>query len=269
MLRLPLALMLVATALVPQSPPVGLDHMNIAVADLAAASDRFRALGFALKPGVPHANGIQNQHAKFPDGTELELITAPEARDSLTTKYRLLLAEGDGPAFLAFFVPPGVQRPEHPAGYVFFGGLNHSPTDRPEHFAHANTADALISVWLADADFAAEHRLLRGLGAKFSQRAMLVPRPHTAEVATLPDDDEIVLMPAEMRTKKGRSIVGATVRVRDLGVAQHVWARSKDLRARTNDLPAPPIVDAPNRRAFLPPATALGTWLEFREIARR
>src|SRR5512145_2598094 len=83
----------------------GLDHIPVAVADLDRAAARYRELGFALKPGRPHANGIRNQHVKFPDGTEIELITAPEARDPLTTSYREHLGRGDGPAFLAFFAP--------------------------------------------------------------------------------------------------------------------------------------------------------------------
>jgi hypothetical protein len=66
----------------------GLDHIPIAVADLERAAERYRALGFALKPGRPHENGIRNEHAKFTDGTELELITAPAARDELTSTYR-------------------------------------------------------------------------------------------------------------------------------------------------------------------------------------
>ena len=58
------------------------------VNDLDAAVTRYRALGFALKPGKPHDNGIRNQRVKFEDGTELELLTAPEAKDRLTTQYR-------------------------------------------------------------------------------------------------------------------------------------------------------------------------------------
>jgi catechol 2,3-dioxygenase-like lactoylglutathione lyase family enzyme len=72
----------VPTALTPVV--VGLDHIPIAVADLERAAERYRRLGFTLKPGRAHKNGIRNQHAKFADGTELELITAPEGRDSLT-----------------------------------------------------------------------------------------------------------------------------------------------------------------------------------------
>lgn len=50
----------------------GLDHINIAVVDLEAAAERYRDLGFSLKPGARHTNGIRNRHVKFPDGTELE-----------------------------------------------------------------------------------------------------------------------------------------------------------------------------------------------------
>lgn len=134
---------------------LGLDHVIVAVNDLEPAAQRYRDLGFALKPGRPHDNGIRNEHVKFPDGTEIELLTAPEARDDLTAQYRRHLAGGDGPAFFALFEPERglvsrrldaaglsyerkgsmVDFPaEHPLGYIFFGRRNQSPTDRPEHF---------------------------------------------------------------------------------------------------------------------------------------
>ena len=113
---------------------VGLDHIPIAVSDLEAAADRYRELGFTLKAGRPHDNGIQNQHAKFPDGTELELITAPEARDALTTTYRRHLESGDGPAFLALYAPTMERATERLEAtgqpsleYIFLGPRNHSP----------------------------------------------------------------------------------------------------------------------------------------------
>ena len=78
-------------------PPLvlGLDHIAIAVADLDAAAEQYRKLGFTLKPGRAHENGIRNQHVKFADGTEIELISAPEARDALTAEYLTHLAQGD------------------------------------------------------------------------------------------------------------------------------------------------------------------------------
>ena len=181
----------------PAAPAVtGLDHIPVAVADLERAAGAFRELGFALKPGRPHANGIRNQHVKFPDGTELELITAPEARDRLTATYRRHLLDGDGPAFLAFYAPSldaaaaamdAARIPyERRAGflglphdqvlnYVFLAGRNQSPTDRPEHFDHPNGAESLIGVWLSAEDLSEERRLLTTLGATFSDELVWVP----------------------------------------------------------------------------------------------
>src|SRR5262245_31622689 len=166
------------------TPPlvVGIDHVPVAVADLQQAGERYRTLGFALKPGRHHDNGITNLHAKFPDGTEIELITAPAATDALTGRYREHLKSGDGPAFLALFAPPerrveqslkdsGTSVP----GYVFFGPRNESPTDRPEHFAHANTAYAVTRVWLAGDDLSVERRLLTEVGATFRRETLNVP----------------------------------------------------------------------------------------------
>ena len=47
---------------------------------------------------------------------------------------------------------------------MFFAPLNQSPTDRPEHFAHANTARSLLAIWLAGADLSRERTLVRALG---------------------------------------------------------------------------------------------------------
>ena len=103
---LPLLLTLVSlTVAARQTAPLvtGLDHVIVVVNDLEAAAKRHRAMGFALKPGRPHDNGIRNQHVKFEDGTELELLTAPEERDQLTAQYRRYLAQGDGPAHVVLY----------------------------------------------------------------------------------------------------------------------------------------------------------------------
>lgn len=180
----------------------GVDHVPIAVGDLDAAAARYRALGFALKPGTPHANGIRNQHVKFRDGTELELITAPEARDSLTAYYRSHLASGDGPAFLALYAPDRtrlmarldertvpyrrsgalVTMPDGPLRYLFFGPRNQAPTDREEHFSHANTAESFVGVWIAGDDLSAERALLGQLDVTFDARRFRfrMPRQSTS-----------------------------------------------------------------------------------------
>src|SRR5262245_3274208 len=255
----------------------GLDHVPVAVADLEAASARYRALGFTLKPGTPHANGIRNVHAKFADGTEIELITAPEARDKLTTTYRRHLEAGDGPAFVAVFAPDlalvverlagarlAYQRdrwfgdfPGGPLDYVFIGPRNRSPTDRPEHFVHTNTADALTAVWLAADDFAAERHLLTTLGATMERRPVRVPDPITADVARL-EEGTVLFLPASRQVVRGRRIAGVTVRVRSVDVVRRTLLES--------GLPSPPpVVSDDGVSILLPPSGTHGLWLEFRQ----
>ena len=239
----------------PANPSiVGLDHIPIAVNDLEAAGGRFRALGFALKPGRPHDNGLRNLHAKFPDGTELELINAPAARDELTAKYRRHLAEGDGPAFLALHAPERQRVREPLPPYVFLAALNHSPTDRPEHFAHANGAVAFISVWLAGDDLSAERRLLQSGGATFTKRRVHIPDPVDADVAQLRDGDVVLLAGTHQRIK-GRPIIGATLRVTSAATARKV--------IEGGGIP----VRASATSVFVAPEAANGLWLEFRDAS--
>jgi hypothetical protein len=232
---------------------LGIDHVPVAVNDLEAAADRYRQLGFVLKPGRPHVNGIRNEHVKFPDGTEIELITAPKGVDPLTRRYRAHLDRGDGPAFLALFTRSqeeanAVDRTRVP--YVFFGPRQASPTDRPEHFAHANSAYTLQEVWLAADDFSAERTLLARLGARFRSETVHVPDAVPATLAEFPQGT-VVLLPARRQVVPGRRIVGMTVLVNDLSAASRVLGNKVERRS-------------PPGRLFLGPQHTAGYWLEFR-----
>jgi catechol 2,3-dioxygenase-like lactoylglutathione lyase family enzyme len=200
-------------ATAPTASSISLDHVVLAVNDLEAAAAKFRSFGFALKPGRLHDNGIRNEHVKFKDGTELELLTAPEARDDLTTRYRKHLAAGDGPAFLALMVR-GAPAPTDRPPYIFFGGRNASPTDTPEHFAHANTAESLVAVWLAGADFRRERALLERFGVKKDPKPLRVLGVE-ADVMRLADGGVIYFLPERLRVHRDRPIVGVTFRVTD------------------------------------------------------
>lgn len=82
--------------------PLAIDHVVLAVNDLDQASSTFLNLGFTLKKGRPHANGIINQHAKFRDATEIELLSLEkEPSDEITKGYATFLQRGEGGAFLA------------------------------------------------------------------------------------------------------------------------------------------------------------------------
>jgi catechol 2,3-dioxygenase-like lactoylglutathione lyase family enzyme len=237
----------------------GLDHIPIAVSDLEKASEQYKRLGFALKPGRPHANGIRNQHVKFPDGTELELIIAPEARDPLTTTYRRHLASGDGPAFLALFAPDRAGVParlEAPLDYIFFGPRNASPTDRPEHFAHSNGADSLIAVWLSADDVAMERELFERLGARVSRREVQAPGRMTADVAQF-QEGEVLLLPGSRQLVPGRRIVGATVRVGSIATVRQ-WLAAQKIPIASAD-------QGNGSRIVVAPASTHGLWIEFRQ----
>jgi hypothetical protein len=187
----------------------GLDHIPVAVADLDRARTDFEALGFVLKPGRAHANGLRNVHAKFPDGTEIELITASTATDDLSAEYLAWLKTGDGAVFVGFYAPDlnslassisdlgsplvldnGLVIFPRPSlfHHLFFGRRQRSPTDRPEHFAHANTASGLVGVWLAEDP--ATHSLLRMLEASPSNEprssSFALPLPYRPDRSSAP-----------------------------------------------------------------------------------
>ncbi len=219
----------------------GLDHVPVAVKDLERSTADFEALGFTLKPGRPHDNGLRNSHVKFPDGTEIELITTPSATDALSSEYYDWLKTGDGPAFLGIYAPSFGQLVERTSrlGFalqtkgglatfveptaprrLFFAGRQRSPTDRPEHFDHANSAFSLVGVWMAGAD--AEQSLLQLLGGVPTKEPRCGPLGSGAVLAM--PEGELVFLPKSARTISERSIVGVTVSVRS--IAKRASSRS-------------------------------------------
>jgi catechol 2,3-dioxygenase-like lactoylglutathione lyase family enzyme len=256
-------------------PPVaiGVDHIPVAVRDLEAASATYRALGFAIKPGRPHANGIRNVHVKFPDGAGIELLTVPAAVDPLSTKYLDMIRVGDGPGFLSFHArdTAALHAALRAAGYPFShaGGLtdlrlpglgflfwiadNRSPTDRPEHFAHPNGATALGAVWIASDDDDALARLLVALGGRRQRREVLAPDRVQATVVALAEGD-VFILPGRHRLLPGRPIIGASVRVRDIATARRALAAG-------SVSPRGGLESA--ERLVVEPSKAHGLWLEF------
>jgi hypothetical protein len=213
----------------------GVDHIPLAVNDLEQAVIDFHKLGFVLKPGRPHDDGIRNSHVKFRDGTEIELITVASPTDALASTYMDWLKGGDGPAHWALYNPdlPALTKRLtslglHPTDegdvvslpqsdfphQLFFADRLWSPTDRPEHYAHPNTAYRLEAIWLAGAP--GERRLALALGAVRERHANCAPFGADIEALSLPEGDEVMFAPASARATPGRSIIGATVMVRNL-----------------------------------------------------
>ena len=253
---------------------IGLDHIPVAVRDLEGAVATYRALGFTLKPGRDHSNGIRNAHVKFPDGAGIELLTAPKAVDALSAQYVEYLRAGDGPAFVSFhardterlhevlksggyeFRQNGeitdIGAPE--LAFVFLVRDNRSATDRPEHFDHANGAVAMRAVWLATEHGDAVQRLLVQLGGRPARRRVLAPESVEATVVTL-NEGEVVILPASHQVLSGRPVIGASFLVRDLVHVQRMLTEGGIASTAPN-----------SERIVVAPAEAQGLWLEFREV---
>lgn len=259
---------------------IGIDHIPIVVRNLDSAANTYKALGFSLKPGRPHANGIRNQHVKFRDGTELELITAPAPRDTLTAEYCQLLKEGEGPVFFGLFAPDikglakqldaGNKRyelagksitfsPSDPFHLLFFGNRNQSPTDKPEHFAHANSAESVTGVWLAPGNSASFSGFFQNLGMTLQKRKISFPFSAPDAQAAELKEGEVIFLPPSFQLIPGRQIIGATVKVRSI---EAVKAALKQSGMKVSQV----VKNGGTVSFFLSPDLTHGIWLEFRQF---
>lgn len=226
--------LLLAACLPAQAQLVRLDHLPTAVRDLEAAVADYRALGFTIKPGRAHADGLRNAHVKFPNGAGLELITPTGNADALSARYAAFLREGEGPAYLtlhadddaraaaalqAAAIPhrldgSGLQLTDPRLDWVFFAADNRSPTDRPEHFAHANGAFATREVWVALDDAAPLERLLSALGAQPHEERRSAPFEVQARVFELADGGRVVIVPGPHRLVAGHPLIAVVMATR-------------------------------------------------------
>ncbi|OYU26364.1 MAG: hypothetical protein CFE41_16535 [Burkholderiales bacterium PBB2] len=247
----------------------GIDHIPLAVRDLQMASEDFRKLGFAIKPGRDHGASIRNRHIKFPDGSGLELITVGSASDELSVFYMEHLKEGDGPAYVSFHVrdaaklasalskahievdqAAGLTTFKDPRlGFVFITLDNRSPTDRPEHFDHLNGAVAMSEVWIASDDPHPLKELLLALGATSRVSVVRVPEPTEGEVFEL-QNGRVVIVRARHQLLAGRPVFGVVMSTKLTKNEAHTDQHSQ--------------VSNPGSKRLISPSNAHGLWLEFR-----
>ena len=252
-----------------------LDHANIAVDDLGLSAFAYQRMGFTQKPGRPHANSIANQHFKFLDDTELELITATEPRDALAAEYVAMARVGDGGAFVALRTnafdslaarlgraghPLPVSRSEGPRSLSFASRDPLRPVwfletlrpwvERAEFTTHNNTALALQAVWLSSRLTAAAVALFAALG--YPAHAADAPVPQTTVIAL--DAGELYLVPL-VETPSGRPLIGMTIAVERLDSVESILAGAEVEAVRHTDARGPSL--------RVRPAFAQGIWLEF------
>jgi hypothetical protein len=149
---------------------VRLDHMPLAVRDLPAAVAQFSRLGFTIKPGRHHQNGIENASIKFADGSYVELITSHDASDEISREYQEFLRKQEGVAYVfvrdeavtrvtsqvlqagghraesgpfAFTEVPAAWKAPHLQLIEYFAPAN----DSPATYQHSNGASRIVAIW--------------------------------------------------------------------------------------------------------------------------
>jgi len=84
------------------SQEVRIDHVIAVYNDLENVVKNYEDLGFTLKQGYKHKNGLINAHIKFKNGTSVELISVSENPiDKISKTYASLLKNGEGGVFIA------------------------------------------------------------------------------------------------------------------------------------------------------------------------
>jgi hypothetical protein len=266
----------IACALMAAGPSplvVGLDHTPIAVRDLDQAAADFSRLGFLIKPGRPHNDGIRNRHVKFPNGGEIELITAASPTDALAKDYADWLQGGDGPAYWSLYSPDLraltaflSRRKLDPSDQgdlvtfsqaalphrLFFADRLRSPTDGPVYWDHPNTAYKLARVWLAGT--AKEADILPALGAEPSAVPACSPFESRGIAYVFPSEGDAVVLAPDVRRSDARSIIGVTVLVEDLATAERIL-EANHIRYQTPKA-------CENTSLWVAPSDAYNVWLE-------
>ena len=79
-----------------------IDHIITLYPDINQVKAEFSEMGFNVKPGRMHENGLENAHLKFSNGSSVELMSLSEkAGDQIASNYEKLLQENINGAYLA------------------------------------------------------------------------------------------------------------------------------------------------------------------------
>ena len=166
---------------------VAINHVPVAVTDLAAVKKVFTSLGFTIKEGRVHA-GIANCFVKFPDGTYLEFVQPLDSTQEIGRFYHDFLKTRPGASELVVEVASAdsvaqyLQRsrilfardhnrvwknvtPTQPGAGVFYTEYADKDwRDKPEYTTHINNATGLGPVYYLAADLNDATKHFKNLG---------------------------------------------------------------------------------------------------------
>jgi len=82
---------------------IKVDHVIYVTKDLDSTLNKIQNLGFTIKKGSQHKNGILNAHIKFENDSSLEFITINGTpNDAQSKEYQKLISQKEGGVYVAF-----------------------------------------------------------------------------------------------------------------------------------------------------------------------
>ncbi|WP_416866402.1 MAG: VOC family protein [Imperialibacter sp.] len=176
------------------SQGIKIDHVVTVVADLDQATSRYTQLGFTVKQGRLHANGLINAHVKFGNKTSLELMSVRgEPTDRMARDYQTLLQAGEGGVYLAvsgvrteemeqmlsglkiaFETSKGrswdyITFPQEPElAHFFFIAYHGTMNDPGEITTHKNESDRITAIYIKGSERVSY--FLKGIGLQSAGR---------------------------------------------------------------------------------------------------
>lgn len=252
---------------------VGLEHIPFLVQDLEQSTEFWRKIGFSPSPVEPRDNGIRASLIRFEDGSGIELLTVAEAIDELTTQYRELITQADGPAYFGLHARDagklttklGQQRyrlnnddgvvtiDSRHLDYLFI--TTDDSRDDSFYLKHPNGSYAMVRVWISTNRSEELADLLVALGGELSSRWVYVPDRVPSKVVTV-NNGEVLILPARQQLTEDREVIGATFEVSDLAALEK--------RLTISNIPFIK-GGSGNASVVIAPTETHGMWLEFRE----
>jgi hypothetical protein len=253
------------------------DHLIIGTANISESANFFAdVLGFTIKNGRQHSNGVNNLFIEFKDNSELELISVIDPKDNIARKYRSLIEHKKyGLQFamrtdrlnevISHFSNLNsdynkihenenysvLSKSEYDAKLPLFF-MKHKNQNFNTETDHQNSAKGIRSIWFSTQKLKETIFDLADLGFQlvdtvkvhgFSNRSVLMKN----------DNFEIILL-----EEKDYGILGVTIILDDLSVVKR-RLDNKNLKYRSYN-------DEKGSGIILSPETSESIWIEFKEL---
>ena len=84
-----------------ETESISVDHLIVGINDLQVTMKNFERLGFIIKQGRAHPNGIENAFIEFKNNFEIEFIQVKDPKDYLASYYFKRITVREGPIYVS------------------------------------------------------------------------------------------------------------------------------------------------------------------------